>query len=138
MVDGFPVVRPTVGRYASARDLVSEVARCRVLVTGAYHVAVFALAQGIPVVGLSTSRYYDDKLGGLSGMFPGGVELVQLAEDGLDERLTRAIHRMWREAPSLRSDLRALARTQVSASKQAFERVFALVESEQPRRATER
>ncbi len=138
LVDGFPIVRPTVGRFASARDLVSEVARCRVLVTGAYHVAVFALAQGIPVVGLSTSRYYDDKLGGLSGMFPGGVELVQLAEDGLDERLTRAIHRMWREAPGLRSDLRAQARAQVSASKQAFERVFALVESEQARRATER
>jgi polysaccharide pyruvyl transferase WcaK-like protein len=138
LVDGFPVVRPTLGRFATARDLVSEVARCRILVTGAYHVAVFALAQGIPVVGLSTSRYYDDKLGGLSGMFPGGVELVQLAEDGLDERLARAITRMWRAAPDLRPELRAEARAQVCASRGAFERVFTLLESEQPHRATER
>ncbi|MCZ4582196.1 polysaccharide pyruvyl transferase family protein [Rhodococcus opacus] len=137
LVDGFPVVRSILGRFASARDLVAEVARCRVLVTGAYHVAVFALAQGIPVVGLSTSRYYDDKLGGLSGMFPGGVELVQLAEDGLEERLTRAVHHMWQAAPDLRSGLRAEARAQVCASRRAFERVYALVESENPRRATE-
>ena len=30
--------------------LVKQTARCRIVVTGAYHAAVFALAQGIPVV----------------------------------------------------------------------------------------
>jgi colanic acid/amylovoran biosynthesis protein len=35
------------------RKIVEQIARCRVVVTGAYHAAVFALSQGIPVIGLS-------------------------------------------------------------------------------------
>jgi hypothetical protein len=44
---------------ASARGGV-RVSTCRILDTGAYHLAVFALSQGIPVVALSSSGYYDD------------------------------------------------------------------------------
>lgn len=78
LLTGFPDVVPPLGRFASAQSLSRRIGRCRIIVTGAYHVAVFALSQGIPVVGLSTSRYYDDKFEGLAAMFGAGVELVRL------------------------------------------------------------
>ncbi|MFO0749364.1 MAG: polysaccharide pyruvyl transferase family protein [Myxococcota bacterium] len=51
-------------------EVLAAVARCRAVVTGSYHGAVFALGQGIPVVGLSGSAYYRDKLVGLARAFP--------------------------------------------------------------------
>lgn len=128
LVAGFPRVAPVLGRYATPRELADRVAHCRVLVTGAYHLAVFALAQGIPVVGLTASRYYDDKLHGLRDMFEGGLEPVRLDEPDLDHRLGEAMRAAWDGAAELREPLRARARAQIEASRQGFERVYALVE----------
>jgi polysaccharide pyruvyl transferase WcaK-like protein len=99
-----------------------------VLVTGAYHLAVFALSQGIPVVGLTSSRYYDDKLGGLRDMFGAGLEPVRLDDPDLEHGLGQAVRTAWDRAAELREPLRARAREQIAASRQAFERVFALAE----------
>ena len=128
LVAGFPRVAPGLGRYATPRELAGRVARCRVLVTGAYHLAVFALSQGIPVVGLTSSRYYDDKLHGLRDMFEGGLEPIRLDDPDLEHRLGQAVRTAWDRAGELREPLRARAREQIAASQQGFERVFALVE----------
>jgi polysaccharide pyruvyl transferase WcaK-like protein len=128
LVRGFPRVAPVQGRYVTPRELAGRVSRCRVLVTGAYHLAVFALAQGIPVVGLSSSRYYDDKLGGLRDMFGGGLEPLRLDDPELEHRLGHAVRTAWDRAAELREPLRARAGEQITASRQAFERVFALAE----------
>ena len=48
--------------------------------TGAYHAAVFALAQGIPVVCLSNSPYYLAKFQGLEDLFGVGCTIVTLSE----------------------------------------------------------
>ncbi|MFI6772593.1 polysaccharide pyruvyl transferase family protein [Nocardia sp. NPDC050412] len=53
-------VLPPVGRGGTPVDVFRQVGRCRVLVTNAYHLAVFALSQGIPAVGITASEYYDD------------------------------------------------------------------------------
>jgi polysaccharide pyruvyl transferase WcaK-like protein len=45
--------------------VIDQVGRCRILVTGAYHAAVFALSQGIPAVCLAKSEYFQDKFLGL-------------------------------------------------------------------------
>ena len=82
-----PAATPPLGRFASPWALARQVGRCRIVVSGAYHVAVFALAQGIPVVGLSSSRYYDDKFEGLAAMFGTGLELVRLDGDDVEDRL---------------------------------------------------
>ena len=76
-----------LGRFARPQDVARQVGTCRVLVTGAYHAAVFALAQGIPVIALSTSRYYDDKFLGLADMFGTGLELVDTEAEDLQDRL---------------------------------------------------
>jgi polysaccharide pyruvyl transferase WcaK-like protein len=71
--------------------VIDEIAACSVIVACSYHAAVFALAQGLPAVGLTASRYYDWKFRGLGALFPGGLSVVDLREEGWRERLGRAI-----------------------------------------------
>ena len=78
--------------------LIKQTARCRIVVTGAYHAAVFALAQGIPVVCLSNSPYYLAKFQGLEDLFGLGCATVRLSEPDLPARLAAAIERTWNSA----------------------------------------
>jgi polysaccharide pyruvyl transferase WcaK-like protein len=128
LVSGAPEVIPPLGKYASASALCRRVGECRIVVTGAYHVAVFAFSQGIPVVGLSTSRYYDDKFAGLAAMFGTEPELIRLDQDEVEGRLERSIRRVWTRAPELRPTLLEGAVRQIEASRAAFERVAVLVD----------
>ncbi len=50
-------------------DALTAIADCRVVVTGSYHAAVFALSMGVPAVGLAASPYYLDKFLGLADQF---------------------------------------------------------------------
>ena len=45
--------------------VIDQVGRCRVVVSGSYHGAVFALAQGVQAIGLVGSPYYAHKFSGL-------------------------------------------------------------------------
>ena len=128
LLTGFKEAAKPLGRFASAGSLTREVGRCRVVVTGAYHVAVFSLSQGIPVVGLSTSRYYDDKFAGLAAMFGTGLELVRLDKHGFRPRLQDAIHQSWVDAPALHPALLDAALRQVEASRAAFDRAAELID----------
>jgi hypothetical protein len=87
---------------------------------------VFALSQGVPVVGLTSSAYYDDKFLGLAGMFGTGLELVRL-EDDLGQRLPTAVRSAWDRAPQERSTLLASAEEQIAASRKTFDRICGLV-----------
>lgn len=116
------------GRFVGPREVAARVARCRVLVTGAYHLAVFALSQGIPVVALTSTEYYDDKFLGLDDMFGGGVRLIHLDDPELGERLAVAMREAWKEADGVRDSLRARADEQVTTGRQGFERMFTLLE----------
>lgn len=129
-----PIVRGStawvapLSRYTSRERIVEQVSRCRVVVTGAYHLAVFALARGIPVIALSSTRYYDDKFRGLEDMFGGGLRLLQLDDPALDGTLTAAMHQAWRQSDESREGLRKAARHQIQLGHEAFEHVYALVE----------
>ncbi len=68
----------TLDDLTSPQELISAVARCRAIVTGSYHVAVFGLAQGVPVVCLTRSSYYDAKFAGLRALFPRACFVVSL------------------------------------------------------------
>lgn len=122
------LVRP-LGRFVHPLAVARRVSTCRIVVTGAYHLAVFALSQGIPVVALSSTPYYDAKFVGLGDMFGGGLELVDLNDPQLAQRLTSSIRSAWAQAADARSALRARARIQIDSSKEAFAHVFELVES---------
>lgn len=80
---------------ASPGDLLSVAANCRAIVTGSYHVAVFGLAQGIPVVCLTKSSYYDAKFGGLRALFPAACFVVPLDARDWADRLRAAIPQAW-------------------------------------------
>jgi polysaccharide pyruvyl transferase WcaK-like protein len=108
-------------------EAIELVRRSRVMVTGSYHAAVFALAQGVPAIGVSASPYYDGKFRGLRGMFGDWCELVRLGEPGALERvaeLTERFHRSW---PEPREELVAAAARQVEAGRAAYGRLAELI-----------
>lgn len=109
-------------------DLIRIVGRCRVVVTGAYHAGVFALSQGVPVVALSGTTYYDRKFAGLREQFGGGVELLRYDAADLPQRLAAAVRSMWEAAPRLRDPLLQAAARQVTLSRDAYRSFLSLVE----------
>ena len=45
-------------RFDSPMQMIRKIQRCRLIVTGSYHPAVFALAKGIPAIALVKSVTY--------------------------------------------------------------------------------
>ena len=111
--------------------LVKQTARCRIVVTGAYHVAVFALAQGIPVVCLSNSAYYLAKFQGLEDLFGLGCAIVMLSEPDWQGRLATAIETTWNSAGAVRLPLLHSAARQIEESRAAYRRVRDVLGSSQ-------
>jgi polysaccharide pyruvyl transferase WcaK-like protein len=109
--------------------LIKQTALCRIVVTGAYHAAVFALAQGIPVVCLSNSPYYDAKFQGLEDLFGCGCSTVRLRDPDLPGALATAIERAWDSADAVRLPLLTSALSQIERSRAAYERVKCLLNS---------
>jgi colanic acid/amylovoran biosynthesis protein len=114
----------------SWRDVFDQLRSCRIVVTGSYHAGVFALAQGIPAVGIAGSQYYDDKFRGLADQFGPGCAVVRLAGDGaFESALSDVIARFWQMADQLRPALLERAATQIDLSLAAYQRIRDLVES---------
>ena len=113
----------------SVEAVVRQVGKCRVVVTGSYHGGVFALSQGIPVVALSGSEYYDNKFQGLADMFGTGCTVLRTDREGFAERLQTAIETAWKRAPEMRADLLEAARQQIEAAEAAYGRLPGLITS---------
>jgi polysaccharide pyruvyl transferase WcaK-like protein len=130
-------IRRLVGGYEAVLDegfsidtpqaVVEQIKRCRVVVTGSYHAGVFALACGIPVVGLARSTYYLDKFFGLAEQFGCGCEVVILDDADVPDRIDAAIRRLWAEAEELRADLRTAAERQIAEGRAAYQHLRSLV-----------
>jgi colanic acid/amylovoran biosynthesis protein len=105
------------------RQVIDRIGECRVMITGSYHGAVFALAQGIPVVALARSQYYVDKMAGVAHQFGVGCEIVRLDEDDLPARLRAAIDRAWADADRLRAPLLGAAADQIQRGRDAYRRL---------------
>ena len=112
----------------SPMKVIEQAGRCRVVVTGAYHAAVFSLAQGIPVVSLAKSTYFAGKLLGLEDQFGDGCKTILLTEPGWPERLNEAIEDAWRRADELREGLQGAALRQIELTRASYTRVQRLVE----------
>jgi len=100
--------------------IMGQTACCRVVVTGAYHAAVFALAQGVPVVCLSNSSYYEAKFKGLEQLFGAGCTTITLSDPNLTEKLRDAIEDAWVSADKLRSPLLNSAVQQIDKGREAY------------------
>jgi colanic acid/amylovoran biosynthesis protein len=112
-----------VAALDTPRQAIERIGGCRVMVTGSYHGAVFALAQGIPAVALARSRYYVDKMSGLAQQFGLGCEIVGLEGGDLSTRLAAAIDRAWADADRVRAPLLERAAAQVESSRAAYQRL---------------
>ncbi|MCS6926703.1 MAG: polysaccharide pyruvyl transferase family protein, partial [Candidatus Binatia bacterium] len=108
--------------------------RCRIVVVGSYHAAVFALAMGIPAVCLANSSYYRDKFLGLAHQFGEGCRVIFLDDADFPTKLTSEIDWAWRRACVLRPELLAAAERQVALSHAAYQRIYELIMSRGKRR----
>lgn len=105
-------------------DVIAAAGKCRVVVTGSYHAAVFALSQGVSAVCLVRSAYYASKFLGLQEQFGRGCEVFFWENEGAGmssaERLRATIRKTWDEAPEVRSALLKAAERQVEAGEAAY------------------
>ena len=111
----------------SPLKVIKQAALCRVVVTGAYHAAVFALAQGIPVVALAKSDYFCKKLLGLEDQFGEGCQTVLLNEPDLPRRLQSALEKAWQNADKMREPLQTVTLRQIELSRKSYDRIEGLV-----------
>lgn len=127
LTEGLPGAGDAGDELDSPSRVIDRIGDCRVLVTGAYHAAVFALAQGIPVVCLAVTPYYVDKFRGLLDLFPGGGALLSLDSPDLSTALAAAVQPLWDGAEAGRGALLRVAATQVAAGQATYARVAALL-----------
>jgi colanic acid/amylovoran biosynthesis protein len=114
------------------QQAITLVRRCRVVVTGTYHAGVFALSQGIPVVGLAASDYYASKLLGLAAQFGTDPNLIiRLGKPEWEKKLTDAMAICWSAPKAERQRLLAAAHHQVRLSKAAYSKALSGIGIEQ-------
>jgi polysaccharide pyruvyl transferase WcaK-like protein len=116
---GAPVMTPV--------DVIQRIGRCRVMVTGSYHGAVFALGQGIPAIALAKSPYYLGKFQGLREQFGDGCQLIDWSDRVDADDLIHAIDCAWTSAAQLRPTLLKCAEDQIRNATDAYRWLYASV-----------
>lgn len=114
--------------------VIERAARCRVVVAGSYHAAVFAMSQGTPTVCLAGTPYYEDKFRGLVAQFGGGSVCLEL-EGFTPEGLEDAIEAAWTLPDESRAAMLAAAERQINAGREAYGRLYNAVERDLRARA---
>jgi colanic acid/amylovoran biosynthesis protein len=98
ILKGYPKISVDWQRFDLPLNLIKKIGRCRVVVTGSFHPAVFALAQGIPAVGLVKSPAYQGKFGALRDEFGSACQLIHLDDARLSEKIIAAVETAWASA----------------------------------------
>jgi polysaccharide pyruvyl transferase WcaK-like protein len=114
-------------RLDSSAQLIDRVSDCRVVVTGSYHAGVFALSQGIPVIGLAKSQYYKDKFQGLADQFGDGCKVLLLDDPNRNQILSATLENFWDHSSLLRPRLLDSANRQIEKGQRAYQRLPELV-----------
>lgn len=109
-------------------QIIEEIKRCRVVVTGSYHAAVFALSQGISAICLAKAAYYVHKFSGLADQFGEGCEVLFLDDAQLKEKLQTALENSLQNAQKNRPKLLQKAQLQIQTGRHAYQRFYDLVE----------
>jgi Uncharacterized conserved protein len=104
-------------------SLIERFSACRVVVTGSYHAAVFALSQGIPAVCMFASEYYEMKFRGLKAQFGDGCALIDMRSKEFDAGVSDAIEGRLFNAGDERPRLLAAAESQIEEGRHAYDRL---------------
>ena len=114
--------------FPRPEDIIRDTQRCRLVVTGTYHAAVFALGQGIPVICLVKGASYIKKLSGLADLFGQGCVVIDMNEENFEQKFEEAFERIWNTAELFKSDLLDAAALQINWGRQAYhENLFNLI-----------
>jgi Uncharacterized conserved protein len=124
---GYKPVDLGLRKLDSPTDSIKRVRKCRIVITGTFHGAVFALAQGIPVIGLANTDEYFYKLAGLSDEFGKGCQVLSLQSSNLENELQINIDNLWKLAEELKPELLAAAERQIKSGYKAYKRIFEIV-----------
>ena len=127
LLKGYGKVSMSWRRFESPLSVIRKVGKCRLVVTGSYHPAVFALSQGIPVVGLVKSQAYIDKFSALVDEFGPACNLLNLDDPDLHEKLADAIDAAWASAEGVRPHLLQAAARQIEWNRAGYQLLFGLV-----------
>jgi colanic acid/amylovoran biosynthesis protein len=95
------------------QEVIERVSTCRLVITGSYHAAVFALSQGIPSIALAEMEYYQDKFLGLFEQFGVLDHVILLNQPDWERSLQQAIQAAWEGAEHDRPRLLDAAAAQV-------------------------
>lgn len=115
------------GDAIGLHEVIRRVGECRIVITGSYHAAVFALSQGVSAIGLASSPYYVSKFEGLADMFQAGCETVRLNRSDLDEALLESFARLWEAAEHQRPRLLQAARDQIEFGRRAYRKLCSML-----------
>lgn len=123
LLEGFDDTTDGGESLETVENTLQQVSHCRVVITGSYHGGVFALSQGIPVVAIASTPYYQGKFLGLLDQFGMGCEVV-LAKD-VTRHLEKAIDDLWKISAHIRTDLLKAAQRQIEEGQCAYRKAFA-------------
>jgi colanic acid/amylovoran biosynthesis protein len=110
------------GGQLDISDAIRVESECRVVLTGSYHAAVFALSQGIPAVCVVASEYYRQKFNGLAALFGSGCIVVEANSSTFQSELVSGVMSAWKAAENLRPQLLLAAKAQVETSRSVYRR----------------
>jgi len=127
LLDGYAPVEYPDSAVDSPLRVIEEIGHCRIVITGSYHAGVFALSQGIPVIGLVASDYYQWKFDGLAHQFGDGCRVLLLATPTLALDLQTMFRELWDGSADLRPVLLSGAERQHEASRSAYAHVANLL-----------
>jgi colanic acid/amylovoran biosynthesis protein len=130
IIQGYDKTSSSWRKFETTSEIIKRISRCRVMISGTFHGAVFAISQGIPVVALAKSVEYHNKVAGLAAEFgEQGCQIVHLNDRNLEAKLAEAIDFAWSSAEQLRPELLDAAKRQVDLGYAAYQRIFDLVET---------
>ena len=118
--------------FQSPLEVINNTHQCRLVVTGTYHAALFALAQGIPAICIANSESYFRKFYGLADLFDNGCEVIGLQEERFDDKLSSLIDFVWQSAENNRLLLLDSAAQQIKWGHAAYQQLHLLVGQSTP------
>ena len=102
------------------QDLIQLIATCKLVLTGSYHAAVFALSQGVPVCCLAKTAYYFAKFAGLQALFKNGVNIIDLGHPKLATKLLHSVDELMMFSPTSSERLRAKSKKMAASSAKCY------------------
>ncbi|MEN6384984.1 MAG: polysaccharide pyruvyl transferase family protein [Phycisphaerales bacterium] len=116
------------------QEIINKVSNCRLVITGSYHSAVFALSQGIPAITLYKTAYYKNKFSGLARQFGCGCELISLDDNHFAKKLKESIDCAWHLGNSLRPRLLKAALNQIESAQAAYQSLYNQIENQREKK----